>query len=392
MSLALKYRPKTFSEVTGQKKTAAPLYRMARLGTIPPALLLTGERGCGKTSTARILGAALNCEAEVRSADSWPCWQCPSCRAVEADNSLDVIEADAASNGGVDAIRKLRDLMSYGSPGEWKVLLLDEAHAMSKDAFNALLKILEEPPDHTLFVLLTTEPGKILPTVLSRCMTFTFDPIPPGLIAGRLRQISAAEGLELGPGLVEAIAERAGGAMRDAVVLLDQAICALPVGQRTLENFTELFGAYDFALSLVEAMASGDFPAMYAALDEAVAQAGEPGAVTGKLVDLLADLLTLLSGGQVAAQGEPLAARKALAARLDTSRVTRAMTVLWDYQTRVRVEDRRAALKLACVVVAEKLCPPRPAVSDAAARLVQPSANGSNGHSLDDLRQALGAS
>ena len=387
MSLALRYRPKTFADVTGQKLAVVPLYRMARLGTMPSALLLSGKHGSGKTSTARIVGAALNCEAEDQPADKWPCGSCPSCEAVAAGNSLDVIEVDAASNGGVDAVRKLRDLVSYGSPGAWKLVLLDEAHAMSKDAFNALLKIFEEPPEHTLFVLLTTEPGKILGTVVSRCMTFTFASIAPDAIARRLEHICRFEQIDAEPALLAEIASRADGSMRDAVMLLDQAASTLVSEGLTLANFEKVFGQGDYVLPVVAAMAAGDYPGVYAALDGALGQAGEPGAVIGKVADLLADLLTLRCGGSVTAQGMPLAARQELAARLDVPRLTRAMKALWDYQTRVRVEDRRAALKLAAVVVTEQLCPPR-------AQPVPPAAVNGNGHgetSLDDLRQALGA-
>jgi DNA polymerase-3 subunit gamma/tau len=387
MSLALKYRPATFAAVTGQKLAVVPLYRMARLGTLPPALLLDGERGTGKTSTARILGAALNCDAEDQSAGNWPCGSCPSCKAVAASNSLDVIEVDAASNGGIDAVKHLQGLLQYGSPGRWKVLLLDEAHAMSTPAFNALLNIMETPPPSTLFILLTTEPGKILPTVVSRCMGFTFRRIPLDLIAQRLTEICEAERIAAEPDLLAAIADRVDGGMRDAVMLLDQVACTLKAEGLTLVNFEKVYGTGDYVVPLVQAMTHGDYPAMYAALDEAIAQAGEPGAVTGKLVDVLADLLTLRSGGTLTAQGAPLEARKELAARLDVPQLTAAMRVLWDLQTRVRVEDRRAGLKLACVVAAEKLCPPKP---------VSVNGNGSrgNGHaaaSLDDLKAALGA-
>jgi DNA polymerase-3 subunit gamma/tau len=393
MSLALRYRPRTFADVTGQKLAVVPLYRMARLGTLDKPLLLAGVRGCGKTSTARILGAALNCESADQTADKWPCGSCPSCEAVAAGNSLDVIEVDAASNGGVDAVRELRQIMSYGSPGAWKVLLLDEVHAMSRDAFNALLKILEEPHDHTLFILLTTEPGKILPTVMSRCMTFTFRRIPPALIAARLEHICALEDIKAEPALLAEIADRADGGMRDAVMLLDQAASTLAVEGLTLANFEKVFGAGDYVLPAVAAMVAGDYPAVYAALEDALVQAGEPSAVIGKLADLLADLLVLRSGGAVTTQGTPLEARKALAARLDVPRLTRAMKALWDYQTRVKVADRQAALKLAAVVVTEQLCPPRPQAHPG-----QPPVNGvmpCNGargqNSLDDLKAALGA-
>lgn len=391
-ALALKYRPSTFSEVTGQKLTAVPLYRMARLGTVPPALLLAGPRGCGKTSTARIFGAALNCESEDKSAESWPCGKCPSCAAVAAGNSLDVIEVDAASNGGVDAIRELRRMMSYGSPGAWKVLLLDEVHSMSRDAFNALLKILEEPHYHTMFILLTTEPGKIPDTVQSRCMTFLVHRVPADLIIARLARICYEEGIDAEPELLAEIADRADGGMRDAVMLLDQVRSTLVAEGLTLENFTKVFGDADTAPRIVAAMASGDFPAVYAALEDAIAQAGEPSAVIGKLADLLADLLALRCGGSISAQGSRLETRKELAARLDVPRLTRAITVLWDYQTKVRVEDRRAALKLAAVVVAEQLCPRAPDMAkDASPPDVTAAANGHGPPSLDELKEALGA-
>lgn len=392
VSLALKYRPRTFAEVTGQKLTAIPIYRMARLGTLPKALLLAGPRGCGKTSLARILGAALNCElaGDDRLADRWPCGKCPSCQSVAAGNSLDVIEVDAASNGGVDAARKLADLMLYGSPGTWKVLILDEAHAMSRDAFNAWLKIMEEPPPNTLFVLLTTEPGKILATIESRCMTFLVRPVPADLIVKRLAKICQLEQIDAEPALLTEIADRADGGMRDAVMKLDQARCTLVAEGLTLANYEKVFGNADIAVPVVAAMAAGDIAAVYVALEEAVAQAGEPRAVIEKLADLLADLLTLRCGGTIRVQGAPLAARKELAARLDPRKLTKAMKALWDYETRVRVEDRRAALKLAAVVVTEHLCPQAPAVVKAPAGTV--NGNGHGETSLDDLRAALGAS
>lgn len=377
-ALALKHRPKTFAEVTGQKHVTTVLYRMARLGTIPPALLLAGQRGCGKTSTARILGAALHCESADQAIDRWPCGTCPPCLAVAKGHSLAVLEVDAASSGGVDAIRDLRQLAAYR-----RTIILDEAHAMTRDGFNALLKVLEEPPPGSRFVLLTTEPGRILPTVASRCMTFVFRPIPPAAIVERLQHICAVEDIAAEHAMLEAIAGQAGGAMRDAVMLLDQVTSA---GASTLEQFRKLMGISDYAVPLVSAMAAGDVPAMYAALEHALARAGDPSSVTGQLVDCLTDLHILRAGGTISAQGEELAARQQLAARLDVPKLTAAMKVLWDWQTRIRLEDRRAGLKLACVVAAEKLCPPKTVP-------VPPLLNG-NGHrqaGLDELKQALGA-
>ena len=381
-ALALKYRPSVFSDVTGQKHVTAVLYRMARRGTLEGrTLLLAGQRGCGKTSTARILGAALHCEAGGElTASTWPCGTCPSCLAVAAGHSLDVLELDAASHGGVDAIRDLHQLVSYGG----RTVIVDEAHAMSRDGNNAFLKMAEEPPAGTVFMLLTTDPGRILPTVLSRCLTFTFRPIPPALITERLTQICQAEKISAELAMLEAIVEQAGGAMRDAVMLLDQAHCA---GASTLASYRKLTGTHDTAVPLVTAMAAADYPVMYAHLEEALAQAGDPPSVVGQLVDCLTDLLRLRSGGTIDAQGEALAARQSLASRLDVPRLTAAMKVLWDFQTRVRVEDRRAGLKLACVVASEQLCPKQKVVPS----LSNGSSNGHHQPGLEELREALGA-
>jgi DNA polymerase III subunit gamma/tau len=385
MSFALKYRPANFSQVTGQSHVTGVLYRMVRRGTVPPALLLAGVRGTGKTSTARILAAAMHCESENQAAGCWPCGQCPECTAVAAGHSLAVLEVDAASSGGVEAIRDLRQLAAYG-----RLILLDEAHSLSRDGFNALLKVMEEPPPGSTFVLLTTEPGRILPTVVSRCMTFVFRPLQPEAIAGRLAEICQAEGIGAGPELLAAIASRADGAMRDAVMLLDQAVSALPPGKLSLASFQALFGDPDVAPPIVAAMAAGDYPAMYAAVDLALAQAGDPSSVIGKLAGCLADLLRLRSGGAIAAQGVPLEDRRKLAAQLDVPRLTGAMKVLWDWQTRIRVEDRRAGLTLACVVAAEKLCPV-PVMQVSVPVSVNGNGNGHRETGLDALRQALGA-
>ena len=336
---------------------------------------------------------ALNCESADQSADRWPCGTCPSCLAVLAHNSLDVLEVDAASNGGVEAVRGLRDLVAYGSPGQWKMVLLDEAHAMSANAFNALLKILEEPPDHTVFVLLTTEPGKILPTVASRCMQFTFRRITVPEIAGRLARICQLEQIAAEPGLLAAIADRADGAMRDAVMLLDQAHCTLVAEGLTLENFAKVFGKSDYVLPLVAAMASGDYPAVYAALEEALAQAGEPSAVTSRLVDCLTDLLRLRCGGEVTAQGTPLEARRQLAGRAGCEQADKgdAGAVGPADQGPGGGPGGRAEAGLrggdrAAVPAAEG------SISAAAAVNGNGQRTGTGNSSLDELKQALGAS
>lgn len=361
MTLALKYRPKQFADITGQRPVWLVLRRMVQLGQVPTALLLTGSRGCGKTSTARILAAALNCEGSTTTGE--PCGLCPSCEAVADGTAFSVMEIDAASNGLIADIKKLQHDLMYDSGGKFRVVLLDEAHSMSAAAFNALLKLLEEPPERTVFVLLTTEKGKIMPTVASRCMPFPFRRIPVQEIVGRLTTICAAEwpAEEIEPALLADIAERADGGMRDAVMLLDQ---ARSVGIRTLAQYQSMTGDSDFGPALITAMADGDTAGLFALLDRLVCDSGDFSLISSRMVSCLTDVLVLGSGGSVSAQGASLAARKGLAARLDTPRVTAALRVLWELRTKVRVgTDPRSSLELAVVMCLEQLKPKVAAVT-----------------------------
>ncbi len=364
--LALKWRPRKFEDITAQKPVWYVLRKMVQTGNVPVALLFAGERGCGKTSTARILAAALNCESDPASGEV-PCGSCPSCEAVANGTAFSVMEIDAASNGLVGDIRKLRENLLYEHGGKYRVVLLDEAHSMSRDAFNALLKVLEEPPLRTIFVLLTTESRKILPTVASRCMPFWFSRIPVPEIAARLSVICQAEwpGETIDPLLLADMAERAEGGMRDAIVMLDQ---ARSVGITTLAQYQQMTGDSDFGPWLVSAMADGNPAVLFGHVDKLLCDMGDLGLISSRVVSCLRDVLVLHAGGTVSAQGASLAARQALAARLDPYRVTAALQVLWKLRTQIRVgTDLRSSLDLAMVVCMEKL---RPKVS----------AIGGNGH------------
>jgi DNA polymerase III subunit gamma/tau len=383
-ALALRYRPARFGGelgVAGQKPAVALLYLMCKRGTVPGGVLLYGERGCGKTTMARIVAKALNCDAEPGPASAWPCGTCPNCAAVDNDTHPDVEEVDAASNGSVEQVREIRTRAYYGTvSGRRKVYIIDEAHGLSGPAFESLLKILEEPPPGVVFILVTTQFGSIPRTVRSRCSPFRFDPLPVGVIRDRLAVICEAEGLTIEPALLTAIAEASAGGMRDAVVRLDQ---VASVGIGSLEMWRELTGETDFAPALLAAAADGDAAAMYAAMDAALSCYGDPGQVARQLVLCLRDLQVLSCGGDVSAQGAALAARQDLIARLGPVRVSAAMGVLWDLHARVRVDDRETALTLALSVVARKLAPREQAAPIAA--------GGGERASVDFMREALGS-
>lgn len=347
-ALALKYRPRSFSDTVGQKPVRAVLRQMVVQDRLPPALLFAGPRGTGKTTTGRILASALNCtERSAEHPD--PCGACPSCKAIFLGNSTDVIEVDAASSGLVDDIRKIREAVMYSVGGKYRVVLLDEAHSMSKEAFNALLKTLEEPPPQTVFVLLTTEPSRILETVLSRCMLFEFRRVSPGEIAGRLRHICESEHINLDVSLIELLADRSQGGLRDAVMSLDQ--CSR-VGVSTCEQFAKLVGEEDFAPAIVEALVDGDIAQSFFLLEEVMQRTGDPQSVSTQLVRLFRDLLILSTGAVTHYQGQQLEVRKQLLAKTSVDRVFSASRVLWELKTRIRVtEDGRSMLELAFVLL-----------------------------------------
>src|SRR5436305_14807547 len=221
-SLYRKWRSQTFNELVGQEPVIRTLKNALSSGKLAHAYLFTGPRGTGKTSTARLLAKTINCEHPV---DGEPCNTCQQCREITAGNSFNVIEIDAASNRGIDSIRDLRDkVMMPPSTGKYKVYVLDEAHMLTTEAFNALLKTLEEPPDYALFVMATTDVHKMLPTVLSRCQRFDFKRITMRQIIEHLKFVAEEEHIKIERSAAELIGRAAAGGMRDALSLLDQAI------------------------------------------------------------------------------------------------------------------------------------------------------------------------
>ena len=234
-----KHRPKSFSEVTGQEHVTQTLKNALKMGEVAHAYLFTGPRGTGKTTTARLLTKAINCTQGKNDA----CTKCNNCLAIDAGSFVDLIEIDAASNRGIDEIRQLKEAVRFSpSQGERKVYLIDEVHMLTKEAFNALLKTLEEPPEHAMFILATTEPHKVLPTIISRTQRFDFRFLTADEIAERLNNILKKENKELDSDAVKIIVSAAGGSMRDAESVLGKVIS---MGSVTTKEVRELLGVTD---------------------------------------------------------------------------------------------------------------------------------------------------
>ena len=229
---ARKYRPQTFDDLVGQAHVSRTLKNAVAQNRLAHAYLFVGPRGIGKTSTARILAKSLNC---AKGPTITPCGKCDNCREITGGNSLDVIEIDGASNRGIDDVRELRDNVRYApAKGRYKIYIIDEVHMLTKEAFNALLKTLEEPPPHVKFIFATTEPDKVLPTILSRCQRFDLHRIPANLIAQHLQFIAGKEKITLEPAAAQAIARGAEGGLRDAESMLDQLVAFC--GEKISEN------------------------------------------------------------------------------------------------------------------------------------------------------------
>ena len=304
-ALYRKWRPKAFADVIGQEHITETLRRQVAEGRTSHAYLFTGTRGTGKTTCAKILAKAVNCEAPV---DGDPCGTCPSCVGIDSGGFLDVLELDAASNNGVDQVRALRDEAVYSPANVRKrVYIVDEVHMLSTAAFNALLKILEEPPEHLMFILATTELHKVPATILSRCQRFSFRRIRPEDVARRLRYVAEQEAIDLRPDGAEVLSRLADGALRDGLSLLDQ--CAAAGGTIDAAAVLDVLGLAGNLQTarLMELILSRDAQGALLLLDELYKGGKDLGAVLSELSTLTRDLLlqktapkggaALLSGG-----------------------------------------------------------------------------------------------
>ncbi len=294
--LARRYRPQTFADLVGQGPVARALVNALALGRVAHAYLFTGARGVGKTSTARILAKALNCE---KGPTATPCGVCPACVGIAAGEDVDVLEIDAASNTGVDNIRELRSNVQYApARSRYKIYIIDEVHMLSRGAFNALLKTLEEPPPHVKFIFATTEVEKIPVTILSRCQRFDFPGIPVAQIVERLRAIVAGEGVPADDAALELVARRAGGSMRDAQSLLDQ-LLAFGGERLTADEVHRLLGTAgdDRVADLAGAVLAPDAKRSLDLLDEAVVSGLQLGELLDQLIAYWRDLMVVRVGG-----------------------------------------------------------------------------------------------
>lgn len=327
-----KWRPKTFADVVGQPAVTASLTGAVKSGRLSHAYLFTGSRGTGKTSCAKILAKAVNCEHPV---DGNPCNECATCRGIDAGTILDVIEIDAASNNGVDNIRDLREEANYTpANAKYRVYIIDEVHMLSVGAFNALLKTLEEPPEHVKFILATTEVHKLPATILSRCQRFDFKRIEPRDIASRLLYVAGQENIPLTEDGAMLIARVADGAMRDALSLLDR--CAAYEGEITEAVVSDAAGlaGREHLFRLTEGIADRDGAQVIELLDELYNNACS---MDRLLLDLLAHFRNLMLARSVPNYGELIVCQKSelttirtQAERFSLARILNAMDVLQD--------------------------------------------------------------
>ncbi|MFO0912044.1 MAG: DNA polymerase III subunit gamma/tau [Pirellulales bacterium] len=294
--VARRYRPQAFNDLVGQDTVSAALRNAIRGGRVGHAYLFTGARGVGKTSTARIFAKALNCQ---RGPTDQPCNECDICQGIAAGDDVDVLEIDGASNRGIDEIRQLRSNVSVRpSRARYKIYIIDEVHMLTKEAFNALLKTLEEPPEHVKFIFCTTDPERIPITVLSRCQRYDFPPVETSQILGRLREIAESEGATADPEALQLLARRAAGSMRDSQSLLEQ-VLALGGERITVELVHQMLGTagIEHVERLVDALIDRHLPEVLQQLDRTLLSGVDAGQLSEQLLVYLRDLLVLAAGG-----------------------------------------------------------------------------------------------
>ncbi|MEI9906822.1 MAG: DNA polymerase III subunit gamma and tau [Actinomycetota bacterium] len=360
MSLALyrKYRPSQFSEVFGQDHVTVPLSNALSSGRIHHAYLFSGPRGCGKTSSARIMARSLNCE---KGPTPTPCGECQSCKDLVANGpgSLDVIELDAATHGLVDDARDLRDKAFYAPvQSRYKIYIIDEAHQLGPGAANALLKVVEEPPPHVIFIFATTEPEKLISTIRSRTHHYPFRLVPPGILAANLEKVCNGEGVKVAKGVIPLVVRASGGSVRDAQSILGQLLAGAGDEGVSYEIAIQLLGFTDSALldDAVDALAARDGATLFKSIDRVIESGHDPRRFAADLLERLRDLMivdALPEGGAQAVlhdvADDQLERMRGQAQRIGTAGLSRAADIAAEGLTQMRgATAPRLMLELIC--------------------------------------------
>jgi DNA polymerase-3 subunit gamma/tau len=360
MSLALyrKYRPSVFADVIGQEHVTVPLSNALSSDKTHHAYLFSGPRGCGKTSSARIMARSLNCETGPTPT---PCGECQSCKDLVANGpgSIDVIELDAATHGLVDDARDLRDKAFFAPVNsKYKIYIIDEAHQLGPGAANALLKVVEEPPPHVIFIFATTEPEKLISTIRSRTHHYPFRLVPPGVLTAHLEKICAAEGVEVAKGVLPLVVRASGGSVRDALSVLGQLLAGAGKDGVSYDIAVQLLGFTDGALldDAIDALAAHDAATLFATIDRVIESGHDPKRFTADLLERLRDLMIVNALGEVSANSilrdlpnDQLERMRTQADRIGTASLSRAADIAADGLTEMRgATAPRLILELIC--------------------------------------------
>ncbi len=361
-SLALyrRYRPETFAEVIGQEHVTDPLQQALRNNRVNHAYLFSGPRGCGKTTSARILARCLNCE---QGPTPTPCGECQSCQdlARNGPGSIDVIEIDAASHGGVDDARELREKAFFGpAASRYKIYIIDEAHMVTSAGFNALLKVVEEPPEHLKFIFATTEPEKVIGTIRSRTHHYPFRLVPPGTLRDYLGEVCGREDIPVEEGVLPLVVRAGAGSVRDSMSVMDQLLAGAAAEGVTYAMATSLLGYTDGSLldSVVEAFATGDGAAAFEVVDRVIEGGNDPRRFVADLLERLRDLVILaavpdaVEKGLIDAPADVLERMQAQASTFGAAELSRAADLVNEGLTEMRgATSPRLQLELICARV-----------------------------------------